>query len=133
MPNLEPAVLAEIEALYERAILLPPEAISMLADRLAPTFPADPELQAELQRRWDEYEKGNSKTYSHEEVMTELRKTVEELAPTFPADPELQAELQRRWDAFESDPSRAIPGDVFLARLRNRMRSGVPHEAVRSS
>jgi hypothetical protein len=74
MPNLEPAVVAELEAIYERAMKLPPDAISMLADRLAPNFPADPELQAELQRRWDEFEKGNAKTYTHQEVMSVLRK-----------------------------------------------------------
>jgi putative addiction module component (TIGR02574 family) len=125
MPNLEPAVLAEMEALYERAMKLPADAVSILADRLAPTFPADTELQAELQRRWDEFEKGNAKTYTHEEVMSALQQTVEETTPKFPADPELQAELQRRWDAFVADPSRAIPGDVFFARLRSRKKSGV--------
>jgi putative addiction module component (TIGR02574 family) len=74
MVNLEPAVVAEVEAILERAKKLPPDAITMLADRLAPSFPADPELQAELQRRWDAFEKGQDKTYSHEEVMSALRK-----------------------------------------------------------
>ena len=80
MVKLEPAVVAELEAIYERAMKLPPDALSILADRLAPNFPADPELQAEL---------------------------------------------QRRWDAFLADPSRAIPGEVFLARLKSRMKSAV--------
>ena len=125
MVKLEPAVVAELEAIYERAIKLPPDALSILADQLAPNFPADPELHAELQLLWDEYEKGNAKTYTHEEVMAELRQTVEQSSPTFPPDPELQAELQRRWEAFLADPSRAIPGEVFLARLKSRMKSGV--------
>jgi putative addiction module component (TIGR02574 family) len=76
MVNLEPAVLAEVEAICERLDKLPPEAMSLIADRLSPTFPSDPELKAELQRRWDEFVAGRAKTLSHEEVMAGMKKSI---------------------------------------------------------
>ncbi|MBX3401075.1 MAG: addiction module protein [Gemmataceae bacterium] len=70
------------QELIDQGLQLAPEErerfANLLLDSLEGEEAEDPELQAEIQRRWDRYERGEERAYSLEEVMTALRKQAED-------------------------------------------------------
>ncbi len=69
------------QELIDRGLQLPPDErerfANLLLDSLESGEVEDPELQAEIQRRWDRYESGEERAYSLEEFQAELQKQIE--------------------------------------------------------
>ena len=70
-----------LQEIKEQALKLSPEDREILAQELWDSLddqPLDPELKAELDRRWEEIVSGKVKTIPHEEVMAHISEALEQ-------------------------------------------------------
>jgi putative addiction module component (TIGR02574 family) len=71
-----------LEEIKEQALKLSPDEREVLAQVLWDSVddePIDPEFKAMLERRWDEIVTGKVKTVSHDEVMAEMTRAINEV------------------------------------------------------